>query len=208
MSQDQSDLLDRRAQRLSALLRDTDPPVPPIAYPAERVARAARRRTTIRWRAAAAVALLALAAAGVPPVRAWIVQVVRSVWTAAVGAPPAPAVRPAAATKGAGAVTFNPAAGPFTLVVARAQSAGTLTIEITGGVTAGARVEGSGTAAELGVLPNGLRIVNDSGATASYAVRLPPTLTRVEVGIGGAAPRVLGPATPGRRWVLDLGAGR
>jgi len=208
VSQDQSDLAEPRARRLSALLREADPPVPPIAFPAERIARAARRRALVRWRVAAAIAVLALAAVGVAPVRAWIVQAAHALWAAAAGTPKPAAIPPAAANPTAGAVTFSPASGSFVLRVARTQAAGTLTVETTDRAVASAAVSGGRGSAELVVLPDGLRIVNDSGATASYVVRVPATIGRIAVGIGPAATRALVPSEPGQRWVLDLRAAR
>ena len=207
MSQNETDLLGRRAQRLSALLREADPPVPPIVFPAERIARAARRRTVVRWRVAAAIALFAIAAVGVRPVRAWILQAARVLWSAAAGTPrtvPQPVVRAA----GASTVTFTPASSAFVLRVAQAQSAGTLTIEATNAASASASAGGGPGSAELVVLPDGLRIVNDSASAVSYVVRLPASVARVEVGIGRASPRVLTTRGPGSRWVIDLRAGR
>ena len=207
MSQDESDLLSRRAQRLSALLREVDPPVPPIVFPAERIARAARRRSIVRWRVAAAIALLALGAVGVRPVRAWIFQAAHVLWSAAAGAPratPAPVARAA----GASTVTFSPASATFVLRVARAQVGGTLTVETTSSASASASAGGGQGSAELVVLPNGLRIVNDSASAVSYVVRLPATVARIEVGVGAAAPQVFRSTGSGGRWVLDLRAVR
>jgi hypothetical protein len=206
MSQDENDLLGRRAQRLSALLREADPPVPPIAFPAERIARAARRRTVVRWRVAAAIALLAIGAVGVRPVRAWILQAARVLWSAAAG--PRRTAPPPARAPGASTVTFTPLSPVFVLRVAQAQSVGTLTIETTPAAAVSASAGGGQGGAELVVLPDGLRIVNDSAAAASYLVRLPATVVRIEVGIGRASPRVLTPHGPGARWVLDLRAVR
>ena len=206
MNQDQSDLATVRARRLSALLRATDPPLPALAFPAERIARAARRRTVLRWRAAAAVALLAVAAVGVPPVRAWIVQAARALWAAARPTRPAAKAPATGSPAGAGAVTFSPGAGSFVVEVVRPQATGTLTVETTGRPVASAAVSGATGSAELVVLPHGLRIANDSAATASYVVRVPASLGRIAVGIGGAAVRTLVPAGPGERWVLDLRA--
>ncbi len=204
MSQDENDLLNRRAQRLGALLRETDPPVPTMAFPAARIARAARRGPVVRWRVAAAIALLAVASVGVRPVRAWIVQVARVLWAATAGAPRTADVHRAPADAGPSTVTFTPAAGSFILRVQASQTGGTLTVEATSGATASAAIAGGG--AELVVLPDGLRIVNDAASTASYTVHLPASLARIEVGVGRAATRVLVPTGPGTRWVLSLRA--
>jgi hypothetical protein len=209
MSHDETDLVVARARRLSNLLRVTDPPVPPIAFPTERITRAMRQRAVVRWRAAAAIVLLAAGAAGVRPVRAWIVQAARTVWTAAVGGRGtrgAEATPPAAA----GTVTFTPSAGSFVVRVLRPQSGGTLTIETTPGEAASAAVSGGHGEAELVVLPDGLRIANDRGSSASFLVKVPVRLPRIEVDIAGRVTRVLVPPAGGGvgRWVLELGGGR
>ena len=205
MSMD-DELVARRGEKLGALLRATDLPLPSIAYPAERIARAARRRTTVRWRAAAAIAVLAVAAVGVPTVRAWIVRTARALWSVAAG--PSHAVAPKlAASNGANSVTFTPASGAFSLRVARPQAEGSLTVETVADSAAVASVTG-GTGAELLVLPDGLRIVNAAGASSSYVVRVPATVTRIVVTVGAAAPQVLTPSGSGQRWVVDLRAAR
>jgi hypothetical protein len=105
---------------------------------------------------------------------------------------------------GPSTVTFTPLSAAFVVRVAQAQAGGTLTIEATGAASASASAGGGQGGAELVVLPDGLRIVNDSASGASYVVRLPATVARIEVGIGRAPPRVLVPNGPGSRWVLDL----
>ena len=207
MSQDESDLLSRRAQRLSALRREADHPVPPIVFPAERIASATRHRTIVRWRAAAAIALFAVAVVGVRPVRAWILQAARVLWSAASGAPRT-AGPPVARLPDASTVTFSPPSGVFILRVAQPQTGGTLTIETTSEASASASAGAGQGGGELVVLPDGLRIVNESASTASYVVRLPATVARIEVGVGAAAPQVLMSTGPGGRWVLDLRAVR
>jgi len=207
MSHEETDLVYARTRRLSRLLRDTDPPVPAIVFPAERIARATRHRSVVRWRAAAAIVLVAAGAFGVRPVRAWIVQAARSVWTAAVGGRGSrgPEVMPPATE---GTVTFKPAAGSFVVRVVRPQAGGTLTIETTTGKAASAALTGGRGEAELVVLPDGLRIVNDSLSSASYLVKVPAGLARIEVGIAGRVTRVLVPPASGAlaRWVVDLRA--
>jgi hypothetical protein len=207
MSQDELELVRRRSERLGALLRETDPPVPALAFPAERVARAARRRTFARWRLVAAAAALAVAAIGVPPVRAWIAQAARGLWSAVARAPRPAAVAPAAAA-GPSTATFTPLPGVFALRVTRWQDHGTLTVEIVTGRSASATVVGAHPVAELRVLPGGLTIVNDSASSASFVVRLPAALARIEIAVGGGAPRSLVPRGPGARWVMDLRQGR
>jgi hypothetical protein len=208
MSQDDTDLVHRRAERFSALLRATDVPVPPIAYPAERIARAARRRDAVRWRAAAAIVLVAAGAIGVRPVRAWIVQAAWTLWTTAVGGAGTAAGAAASPAGSAGTVSFTPAGGPFVVRVVRPQAGGTLTIETTPGAVASAAVTGGG-GVELVVLPDGVRIVNDDTSSASFLVRVPARLASVEVSIGGGATRMFAiPAGGAGRWVVDLGVPR
>lgn len=205
-SHDETDLVRRRRERLGALLAATDPPLPPLAVPAARIARAARRRAAARWGAAAATVLFALAAVAVPPVRAWIVGTARALWSATAGTRAAPgSAAVATAGGGAGSVAFVPGAGPFTVSVARRQAGGTLTLEIVAGDSATAAVAEGG-AAELIVLPRGLRIVNDAGARTDIVVRVPASVPAVELRVGDAAPRTFTPVVPGRRWVMDFAA--
>jgi hypothetical protein len=103
-------------------------------------------------------------------------------------------------------VTFAPPAGRFVLRVAEHQAAGTLTVELTPDSTATASVTGAGEAADLLVLPDGLRIANRGASAAAYLVRLPARLNRIDVQIGRDALRVLRPDGATRRWVLDLRA--
>ena len=204
MRHDESERLDRRAARLSALLRAADPPVPTVAYPEARIARALRRRTVVRWRVAAGIAALAACAVGVRPVRAWIVGAARALW----GVAARPAARPPtpAAIAGRGRVTFTPSGSSFVVRVLHPQAAGTLTIRTASGPAASAVVDGDA-AVELVVLPDGLRIVNDSGATASYVVDVPASAGRVGVAVGAGEPRPVS-LVPGGRHVLDLRTAR
>lgn len=203
---DETDLVRRRTERLGAMLRVADAPVPPLGFPGARIALAARRRATVRWRAAAALAALALAAAGVRPVRAWIVEAARVLWTATVGSRPSAGRQPADRGTRSSRLVFRPAPGPFAVHVARPQAGGTLTVESAAGDSAAATVaaDAAGRAAELVVLPAGLRIVNDSLAETSYLLRLPATVPRIEIAVGSAAPVVLRPSAPGARWVVPL----
>ena len=205
MSSEDVKSVDRRAERLGALLREVDAPVPPIAYPGERIARAARRRATVRWSAAAAVVVLASAALGVAPVRAWIVRAARVVWAAATGRGRVGAAAPVAA-RAASTVSFTPSGSTFTVRIAGRQSGGTLTLETAPGREASAVIT-DGEGASLVVVPDGLRIENGPGATASLVVRVPAATSRIAVSVGAAAPRLFAPSGPGQRWVVDLRAG-
>jgi hypothetical protein len=202
---DDVEVVQRRAGRLSLLLARTDAPPRPLVLPVARIARA-ERRLAVRWRIAAAVALLIAGAAGVPPVRAWIADTVRAAWRSVTGrhqavVPPAPA----APTVTTGAVSFA-APDPLTIRIARRQTAGgTLTIERTDGLSVSAAVTGEANAAELVVGPEGLRIVNRRASTAGYVIRVPAGLSRIVVQVEQERPRIFGSPAAGDRYVVDLG---
>jgi hypothetical protein len=192
--------VDRRAEKLSALLRATDLPAPAIAFPAERIARARRQRVVVRWRMAAAIGVLVGGPLLVSPVRAWIVETARSILVGTPRSVPAPAATPDTATTPAilvptNVVTFVPRAGLFVLELASRQAAGTLRLARAPGAEASAALIGNPGDAELLVRPDGLRIGNRAGASADYVVRLPAGLTRVMLRIGREPARQLAPPT-------------
>lgn len=195
------DALDRRAAKLSALLRATDLPVPALDYPAGRVAAARQRRSLQRWRMAAAIAVLIAGATLVRPVRAWIVEAARTLFVAGTrkaAAPVTPAAPPAAATTvpvPTNAVTFTPRPGVFVLEIASRQAAGLLRVERADGPDASAALVGDPGDAELLVRPDGLRIGNGRAAAADYVVRVPAGVTRVVLRIGREPARQLAPPT-------------
>jgi hypothetical protein len=77
--------------------------------------------------------------------------------------------------------------------VARRQAEGVLVVEVVDAVTASADITGGELGGDLMVLPGRLRIGNVPESTASYRVRVPPTLTRVEVLVAGEREAVLDP---------------
>ena len=181
--------VDRRAEKLSALLRATDPPAPAIGFPAERIARARRQRVVVRWRMAAAIAVLLAGATLVRPVRAWIVETARSILIGAPRTASPPAATPdrsitPVAPLPTNVVTFTPRAGVFVLEVASRQAAGTLRLVRAPGADASAALIGNPGDAELLVRPDGFRIGNRLSASADYVVRLPSGVTRVLLRIG------------------------
>jgi hypothetical protein len=201
--------LNRRAAKLSALLAAADDRPPSAVFPAERIARAARRGVLVRRVRIAAAAALLLAGLGVPPVRAWIVGSVRTIWTRVIGprqpAPrPVPAPAPLPATT-LGTVTVGASSG-FTLRVATRQAAGDLTILVTDGASVSAAVEGRSDAAELTVFPDGIRIENERATFAGYELRVPLAVSRLVVQVGRESPRVLFPTRVGERWIVSLRA--
>ena len=203
-------LLERRVSRLSVRLRAADAPPRPATLPMRRILRARRRRVVVRWGLAAAVVLLLASVAGVPPVRAWIAERARALWSFAAGRRAAPvpaqpkAVPPVNDT--AGAVTFASPASVFALRIAERQASGTLIIEAGERAQASAAVTGARDSVELLVLPDGLRIVNRRSSTAGYVVRVPGGLSRIVLQIGAEAPIVMVPEARSGRWVADLGA--
>lgn len=205
---DDAEVVKRRASRLAVLLADSDAPARPMAFPAERIRVAAARRRRVQWRAAAAIVLLIGGAAGVPPVRAWIVDTVQSAWLKVTGraASPLPPSAPVSVpVVTMGSVSF-PAMDPVTIRIATRQAdGGTLTIETAAERVVSAAITGEANAAELVVMPEGLRIVNRRVSTAGYLIRIPSGLSRVSVLIGNERPRVFVAPDVGDRFVVDLG---
>lgn len=188
----EDDAAERRAAKLSALLRATDVPAPPLAFPAGRIAQARERerRSRLRWQLAAAVTLLVAGAGFVPPVRAWIAEAARGFFLGASG-PAAPAAVPGADTASAApapaaanVVTFVPREGAFVIELASRQQAGTLTLAPVGGVEASAALMGDPSDAGFVVRPDGVRIANRADARADYVVRVPPGVGLVTLRIG------------------------
>lgn len=153
------------------------------------------------WARAAIIVLVVIVPfATVAPLRAWAMERLGAAWSevremfggddaadtpapAPAPATPAPAEEPASGAT----VFFTPAPGSFVLVVSERQAAGTLTLGRADGAEGSAEVVGGATETPL-VSESGIRILNAPGSTASYRVLLPPTVTRVRVRIGAAAP--------------------
>jgi anti-sigma factor RsiW len=163
-----------------------------------------RVRAPLAW--AAGVLLLLGVGAGVPPVRAWIIDQTQGLWASVTGAArPTPTLpAPVRRDSTSAAVTFVPASGVFVLEVGGHQASGRLTIERSAGSTAVATVIGGDGDESFVVLPAGLRIENAPGASASYWVRLPATVSRILVVVGTGPPIVVEPQPATERWQLDL----
>jgi hypothetical protein len=201
---DDAELVRRRGAKLSLLLAESDAPVPAMAFPEARIARAVARRSVIRWRAAAAIALLVAGAAGVPPVRAWIVSRVTSAWRTVSGASvPAGAPVPAAPAVTMGAVSF-PATEQLMVRVLSRQESGALVIERGTGTSVHAAVTGERNGAEVVVGPEGLRLVNRRASTAGYVIRVPATVSRILVRVGNESARIFAGPDVGERFVVEL----
>lgn len=209
MTYDDTLVIERRAANLSLLLAATDVPARAIAFPAQRVAAAQVRRaraSALRWRIAAAIAVLGFGLSLVPPVRAWIAERARLLLDTF--APPAESPGASAPVftpvSPGNRVTFAPSADVFTLDVTARQAAGTLTVVTADGEDAAYLSDKPGDAAIV-VLPGGLRIVTTRTADASYTVRVPASLKRVQVRVGGEPPVSFLPERAGQRFVVQLG---
>ena len=208
---DDAAVVARRSARLGALLAATDEAPRRVAFPAEQVARAQARGVMVRRLRIAAVAALFLAAVGVPPVRAWIVDSARAFWVALghpmrteAVTPSVPSGPPNAAAVGAVSI---PVGESFVLRIATRQASGTLTIQVVADSLASATVMGERDAAELVIMPDGLRFVNQPASTAGYVLKVPASVTKLTVQIGREAPRTLRPSAD-QHWTIDLGARR
>ena len=197
------ELLSERRRRLAMLLTSTDIAVAAPSVPVElllaraRAPRPLHRRPAVR---AAAVLLVAGTLAAQPAVRGWMSEQWRRVTdrtppTASVSSPPSssPAAPPAVAGT---ALTFESGPGPFTIVLEGRPSSGTLTIVSAEGTRASVeRV--SGVNLDLLVMPQGFRVRDAEGATASFVVRVPRSAGRVHVRFGES--------TSSREITVDLG---
>ena len=205
-------LVQRRSARLGALLARTDAPLPAMTLPAHLVPRP--RRALVPWQLAAALALLIAGAAGVPPVRAWIVGRVRSVLGRVTGIT-ATAPRPRPVPPAPAGTLLVGESGPVVVRVAMRQDAGgTLTIQPFSGNVAGhspgniltASTVGSDTGVTLAIFPDKeLRIVNDRTSTASYVLGVPPSVTRIVLLIAQENQRVFNRPAGSDRFIVDLG---
>jgi hypothetical protein len=156
-------------------------------------------------RIAAAIVLLLLTVSFLAPVRAWIVESVRTVASmlAPSEEPPVPA---AEGEMGPSTVSFVPLMEELVVSMEANQASGRLTVV----VVEGSRVSGEASVqeaeAEILVLPDGIEIRNGSGAMADYTIEIPRTLRRVRIRVGGreVAEESPGEVEVGHVWVFDL----
>lgn len=181
-------ILVRRSQRVSQLLRLVDAPAP--ATPLRVTLKPAGASPT--WWRIAAVVTVAIAAAAVPPVRAWIAEAARSVWAAATGTT---APRPVPDRTG---VAFIPAGSVLTIRMP-AQGVASITLEVVDSARV-TMVEKSGRPLpRVTVLPDELRVDQGTDSTASYLVRVPIRLEAVRIVIDDRLVQVFRPSVPGER---------
>jgi hypothetical protein len=203
------DVLERRSMRLREALAAADPAPRVLALHPDALVRPTVRRPAYAWRAAAAFAVLLVGSLAVPPVRAWIAQRAGAIMDLASGRhrPTAAApVRAPVPPDTAGRLTFAPVGPQLVLEVASRQAAGVLVVETVADTAISALVVGEREAAELTVLPGGLRVRNTRASTASYLVAVPLLLEEVAVRIGREEPVFLRPSRPGERWDIRLRA--
>ena len=206
---DDAETVGRRAARLGELLERTDEPARALRFPADRISTRIAQRSAVRWRAAAVIALLLAGAAGVPPVRAWIVGTVQHAWASVTGHE-APAAQPSAAPVATpagnmGGVVF-PATDPLIIRLATLQAAGgSVTVEGTDAKAVSVSITGEPNAAELLVTPDGVRIVNRRASAAGYVVRVPASVGRVLVKVADQPARSFDAPEPGHRFTVDVG---
>ncbi len=196
-------LIDRRSRRLEQLLVAGDPPVPPFKRIPD-----ARFRVTRPIAAAAAMTILIGASIVVSPVRAWIVEQSRVVWTLVTraGHDTEPAAQSSDSTRATASVTFKPVRRSFVIRIARRQTAGSVTVE-TGAVTeVTALVLGGGNAEDMLVLPDGLLVRNSNQSVASYQVTVPASLDTITVEVDGRLLVTLAPRGAPSRWTSGLQA--
>lgn len=166
--------IERRAARLSVMLRAADIPAPTTAL---RIAVRRPAATAVRrWRMAAVVVLALGGAMMVTPVRAWVVSTARAVWARATGGV-------SSATEESfpsSAVSFVPG-GPVLTIRVPAAEAGAVTIQRTAGERASAFGAGNGSVL---VLPDEFRFAGNTDPVPDYQVRIPETIGMVRVWVG------------------------
>jgi anti-sigma factor RsiW len=187
--------LDGLAHAVSTALVRGDEPVRSLRVPGRRW-----RPPAIRAAAVLLLVSVGVAAASVPPVRAWL----SARWADLRGIV-APRATPGPESRGATTVRFVPTAGAFTIELVARQDTGVLTIDVSADTLASATVTPSLRGEDLIVLPGGLRIVNRPSDRASYEVRLPRGVTEVRIQVADAPERrVRRPVGGAAPWTIHL----
>ncbi len=107
-------------------------------------------------------------------------------------------------------IGFIPTSESFVVEIANAQQAGLLVLGISVGESVTATAVDGREAVDLVVLPDGMRIENQSTATGDYAVSLPRHLREVHIRVGDAPDQVFTVSELSSAWVstIDLSTGR
>jgi hypothetical protein len=166
------------------------------------------RRTLPRILAVAATILLAVAVY-FTPLRAWVAERARELWSANgdVEEPVANSQQTADMPPlSSGSVSFVTTGDVFVLEVTARQVTGTLTVAIGSGEMATATISGDLVDESLYVMPGGLRIVNTTTSTTTYTVALPPGVRRIVVQIANEEAVVLHPSETQREWTVPVAA--
>jgi hypothetical protein len=188
--------LQRQSAAISELLRSIDLVAPsvPLRVP---------RRT--RWRAVAAIAVLAIGSLmAVPPVRAWIVTAARGMWARMVGVRAGADALPSTPVVGdEGAVSFVPGGSVLTIRMP-SRAGASLTIETVWGDRVTALGIGGRAAPGVVVFPEELRLGQAPDSLSSFVVRVPVALREVDILVGRQKARTLRPGPLGERVVVPL----
>lgn len=166
-----------------------------------------RRQVSLPRMFAVAASILLAVTAYFTPLRAWVLERAQQMWNVGDEAeisyaslPPEPSVsEPTSAT-----VSFEPTSEVFALELSSRQMGGALTVSIGNGGMATATISGELVDESLLVLPGRLRIVNSAASTTTYAVVLPPTVSRIEVIVASEDTVVLRPSLEQQLWTVPV----
>jgi hypothetical protein len=191
--------LEQRTRALSDTLGKADIATPDSlrSYDATRTRRDAGPSRLLR--AALFLGLAAAAAMMVPPVRAWVIDVLQRTPPRDEASAPAPAL----VTIDTVAIFFD-APPEFLIELEAAQRGGRLIVRIADVDQATAELRTPGGTESFFVVPEGLRIVNGDVSTAEYEIALPRSVREVRVRVPGSADVTYGTAGSERR-VFELG---
>ena len=194
--QENSDTLKNASERFSSLLAELEVSAPRDVVRGSDAGKASVQRETRQFRfvssrvlrAAAVLAAMVLVFAATPA-RAWLVQgweALKSLVTAETNELPVEtAVPEIAGPEASSVIRFTPRGAAFRLEFVDRPADGTLVLQFDSATTASASIIGGDGADGMILLPDGLRVRNTASSFASYEVRLPLSLSVVEVFIAG-----------------------
>lgn len=159
-----------------------------------------------RHRIAAGIVLLLVSVSLFEPVRAWMVESARTLFS--VLAPAEEPTDPGMEREvGTSRVSFIPVETEFLVSVQAFQVSGRLTVVVVEGPRAFGEILGEGAGIDLLVLPGGIEVRNGPGSVAGYTVGVPRSLQRVHVRVGGRdlGIHALGGTEVGDSWSFELG---